>query len=106
MTNYSILLSSNAKRRLLEIIDYQTSQGQKSYGKQLVKQLLKEVKRLQPNPHIGQIEQLLQDRNITYRYLVFKDYKIIYSVHIENYLIRIADVFDTRQNPDKMENVY
>lgn len=46
-----------------------------------------------------QIEDLLIDREDDYRYIVCDNYKIIYSVDIELQLIKIADVFDTRQNP-------
>ena len=50
-----------------------------------------------------QIEDLLVDRDDTYRYIVCDNYKIIYSVNIALKLIKIADVFDTRQNPIKIK---
>lgn len=50
-----------------------------------------------------QIEDLLIDRENTYRYLICKNYKIIYSVDQKLKLIKIADVFDTRQNPTKIK---
>jgi len=64
---------------------------------------LNEPKKLIKNPFIGQIEDLLQKRENTYRYLIFKNYKIIYSVDQKMGFIKIADVFDTRQNPHKIE---
>jgi len=45
---------------------------------------------------------LLKDRKETYRYLIFKNYKILYSVDSQQNLIKVADVFDTRQNPKKI----
>ncbi|WP_288462381.1 hypothetical protein [uncultured Chryseobacterium sp.] len=51
---------------------------------------------------MGQTEFLLEDRIIPYHYIVESNYKIIYSVDEENQLIKIADVFDTRQNPKKI----
>jgi hypothetical protein len=54
-------------------------------------------------PLIGQKEELLKQREIHYRYLIFKNYKLIYSVDMENGFIKIADVFDTRQNPPKIK---
>ncbi|WP_394333456.1 hypothetical protein [Algoriphagus aquimarinus] len=54
------------------------------------------------SPLIGQEEEWLKDREIKYRYLLFKSYKLIYSVDIENGVIKIADVFDTRINPSEM----
>ena len=52
---------------------------------------------------MGQIEILLKERKTTYRYLIFKNYKIIYSIDPKKRFIKIADVFDTRQNPSKIE---
>jgi len=52
---------------------------------------------------MGQTEFLLENRIIKYHYLVESNYKIIYSVDEENQLIKIADVFDTRQNPKKID---
>ena len=52
---------------------------------------------------MGQEEELLKQREIHYRYLIFKNYKLIYSVDTENGFIKIADVFDTRQNPPKIK---
>lgn len=53
-------------------------------------------------PLIGQEEELLKHREIRYRYLVFKNYKLIYSIDELNKFIKITDVFDTRQNRVKI----
>ena len=50
-----------------------------------------------------QIEELLIDRKSVYRYIVCGNFKIIYSIDKELKLIKIADVFDTRQNPIKIK---
>ena len=52
---------------------------------------------------IGQEEELLKQREILYPYLIFKNYKVIYSLDMENGFLKIADVFDTRQNPAKIK---
>jgi mRNA-degrading endonuclease RelE of RelBE toxin-antitoxin system len=46
---------------------------------------------------------VIAGENDNYRYIVCGNYKIIYSVDIEEQLIKIADVFDTRQNPIKIK---
>jgi toxin ParE1/3/4 len=46
---------------------------------------------------------MLSERKFEYRYLVQGNYKIIYR--IEGNYIRIAVVFDTRQNPEKLKNM-
>jgi plasmid stabilization system protein ParE len=68
-----------------------------------VKGIINEPKKLLQSPLMGQEEELLKQREIDYRYLIFKNYKLIYSVDTENGFIKIADVFDTRQNPPKIK---
>ncbi len=53
------------------------------------------------DPLIGAIEENLQDLNQGHRYLVEGNYKIIYKVFQNN--IFITDLFDCRQNPQKMK---
>ena len=71
--------------------------------KKLVRGIINEPKKLIKAPLIGQEEELLKQRETEYRYLVFKNYKLIYSVDNQNGFIKIADVFDTRQNPPKLK---
>ena len=50
---------------------------------------------------MGQVEGNLVELNQKHRYIVEGNYKIIYIV-IDS-TIYITDVFDCRQNPDKMK---
>jgi hypothetical protein len=45
----------------------------------------------------------LKDRKFIYRFIVVRNYKIIYWIE-DNY-IKIASVFDTRQNPNKINGI-
>ncbi len=54
---------------------------------------------LQPNQ--GQSEPYLEHLNLGYRRLIEGHYKIIYRVIEE--IIYITDIFDSRQDPDKMK---
>ncbi len=54
-------------------------------------------------PFLGQTEELLNFRKENFRYLVEGNYKIIYWIDDE--IIRIVSVFDTRQNPEKLKNL-
>ena len=54
---------------------------------------------LQPNQ--GQKEPYLEHLNLDYRRIIESHYKIIYRVVGET--IYITDVFDSRQDPDKMK---
>jgi len=53
-------------------------------------------------PESGQIENSLNEMNEGHRYLVDGNYKIIYKKISEGILI--TDVFDTRQDPKKINN--
>ncbi len=98
-----IIWSEFAETQLDEIYEFYEKKASPGIAKKLVKGIINEPKKLIKTPHIGQEEELLQQRKIHYRYLVFKNYKLIYSVDAENGFIKIADVFDTRQNPPKLE---
>jgi len=65
-------------------------------------QLLDATKQLIKHPESGQIESSLSQLNQDYRFIVCGNYKIIYRI-LENQII-IFDVFDTRQNPIKMND--
>ncbi len=53
-------------------------------------------------PESGQIEETLLQLEERHRYLVESNYKIVYKKVKEGVLI--TDVFDTRQNPIKINN--
>jgi len=94
-----IIWSVFAETQLDEIYEYYEKKASPRVAKKLVKGIIDEPKKLIKTPQIGQEEELLKQRETEYRYLVFKNYKLIYSVDIQNGFIKIADVFDTRQNP-------
>ena len=98
-----IIWSEFAETQLDEIYKYYEKEAGSRIAKKLLKGIINEPKKLIKTPHIGQEEELLKQRKIEYRYLVFKNYKLIYSVDTENGFLKIADVFDTRQNPPKLE---
>lgn len=67
--------------------------------KKLVIEIAKETLKLTEQPEIGQEEELLLNNSKDFRYLIFKNYKIIYWINLKENWIEILDVFDTRQNP-------
>ncbi|WP_100616420.1 type II toxin-antitoxin system RelE/ParE family toxin [Confluentibacter citreus] len=98
-----IIWSEFAETQLDEIYEYYKEKASPRIAKKLLKGIINEPKKLIKTPYIGQEEELLKHRDFEYRYLVFKNYKLIYSVDAENGFIKIADVFDTRQNPPKLK---
>lgn len=92
-----------ALERLEYIFDYYKNKASDKVAKELVKRIVDKTILLETQPNIGQVEELLQDRKNKYRYLVEGNYKIIYWV--EKPFVKIATVFDCRQNPVKMREV-
>ena len=100
--NYKIIWSNFSEKQLDEIFIYYSKKVNKRTAKKIIKQILSEAIILETTPFVGQIENLLTERKISYRYLICNNYKIIYSIDENENLIKISDVFDTRQNPIKI----
>lgn len=91
-----------AIRNLKDIFDYYSTKASKQVAHKIRRQILKSSKQLINNPNSGPIEPNLQILNNNHRYLVSGNHKLIYR--IEGDEIIINDVFDTRQNPSKMND--
>ncbi|MBS9767548.1 MAG: type II toxin-antitoxin system RelE/ParE family toxin [Flavobacteriaceae bacterium] len=91
-----------AKLELREIFGYYKEEANLRVAKNLAKGIVQSTLRLSTQPYIGVKEPLLEDREQEFRYLVYKNYKIIYWHNKEKNRIDISDVFDTRQNPIKL----
>ena len=100
---FKIIWSEFAESQLDKIYRYYENNASSQIALKLIKGIINAPNNLLKESNIGQVEELLQERKIQYRYLVFKNYKLIYSVNKANGLIRVADVFDTRQNPTKIK---
>jgi plasmid stabilization system protein ParE len=92
-----------SKKELKNIFEYHKDIASLTIARKLVSGIAKETLKLKKQPLIGQEEDLLQSDSREFRYLVYKNYKIIYLVKLQENLIEIYDVFDTRQNPIKMK---
>lgn len=101
----NIIWSAFAETQLDEIYEYYKNKVSSRVATKLVKGIINAPRKLIKTPFIGQEEELLKERKTQYRYLVFKNYKLIYSVDEESGFIKIADVFDTRQNPPKIKRM-
>ena len=72
-------------------------------AKNLVNGIYNETLKLKIQSRIGQEEEFLKNRKQEFRYLVYKNYKVIYWINERENRIEINDVFDTRQNPTKIK---
>ncbi len=100
---FEIIWSEFAESQLDEIFDYYKKEAGVQIAQKHINAIIAEPLKLKNAPYIGQEEELLKQREIPYRYLVFKSYKIIYSVNETNKLIKITDAFDTHQYPPKIK---
>jgi len=98
-----IFWSKFAEDKLQDIFQYYKFKAGVKIAKKIINQIVEKTLILEQNFKIGQIEELLTGRKQEVRYLVSSNYKIIYYINFETIKIIIANVFDTRQNPVKMD---
>jgi plasmid stabilization system protein ParE len=97
-----VRITKPALRRLKEIGDYYRKEGNRSHIKKLQQGIREKSTLLSENPEIGQEEDHLKDLGQGHRYvIVARFYKLIYLIIAP--FIFITDIFDTRQDPDKMK---
>jgi len=97
-----IIWSDYAESQLDKIFEYYLENANYKVAKTIIEKIINEPNKLLFDPEICQKEELLKDRTEDYRTLICDNYKIIYSVDKKQSLIKIANVFDSRQNPKKI----
>lgn len=95
-----VLWTDTARYQLEDIFDYYKAKVSTKTAKNLVRKIIDKTLYLEVNPYVGQKEELLTERKYEFRYLLEGNYKIIYW--LDGKYVKIASVFDCRQNPDKM----
>jgi plasmid stabilization system protein ParE len=97
----NVVITKPAKESLLSIYNYFKSKGNEVYANRLRDSVIAKAKSLSMQHLRGQQEELLIPLNQNHRYIIVeKHYKIIYLVGTKN--IVVTDIFDTRQNPEKL----
>jgi toxin ParE1/3/4 len=94
-TNYAI-------NNLKEIYDFYWLNRSKKSAIKVKNSIFIATGQLINYPESGQIEENLKLGNNIYRYIISYNCKIIYRISSNE--IIIIDVFDTRKNPDKMND--
>lgn len=92
-----------SQNELKKIFSYYKEKAGEKTAQNIVKHIVKETLKLSKQTKIGQTEELLLGRNTEFRFVICKNYKIIYWINLELNQIEIVDVFDTRQNPLKLD---
>lgn len=98
-----IFWTNQAIEQLEEIFEYYKLTANITTAQKITKQIVDRTIQLESFHESGSVEQLLLNRRNKYRYLVEGNYKIIYW--IEEPFIKIATIFDCRQNPINIENI-
>lgn len=91
-----------AEDKLDDIYSYYSIKAGKRVAQKLIYGIVDTTIGIKKQPEIGQVEVYLKHKNQEFRYLVFNNYKIVYWINYEFGRIEIANVFDTRQNPEKI----
>lgn len=94
-----------AENKLEDIYGYYLIKVNKKVAKKLVNGIVDSTIGIEKQPEIGQVEISLKHRKQEFRYLVFKNYKIVYWINYDFNRIEIANVFDTRQDPEKINEI-
>lgn len=92
-----------AKDQLKKIFEFYKEKAGLKIAKQILKEIIKKTNGLSYFPKVGMIEEILKDRPQNFRYVISTNYKIIYWINNEEKRIEISDIFDTRQNPEKLQ---
>jgi Plasmid stabilization system protein len=99
----TVFWTESAINQLEDIFEYYKITTSTTVAQKIVNVIVDKSLVLEKQPQIGPIEELLKERKNLYRYLVEGNYKIIYWVEVP--YIKIAAVFDCRQNPVKMDSI-
>jgi len=96
-----VKFSIQAKNRLDSIYQYYVDTGLRKVGRTNRSKIISRTFILREYPFSGPVDEYAKSLGLDCRYLVEGDYKVIYSVQIDE--VRILDIFDTRQDPEKMK---
>ena len=102
---FKILWTDFAIGQLKDIFDYHLVKASPNIAQRLVQKIIDATIILENNPKAGRKEDLLKTRPQDFRFIIVKNYKIIYWIDYEFNTIFVAMVFDTRQNPKKIIKV-
>ncbi|HMN07015.1 MAG TPA: type II toxin-antitoxin system RelE/ParE family toxin [Flavobacteriales bacterium] len=93
-------VSEYAAARIADIWDYYAEEASERVADKITRKIVDDIEWLLDHPRGGQYEPLLERLGLGHRRKVSGNYKIIYRIVDD--LIFVSDVFDTRQDPEKM----
>lgn len=97
-----VFWTQSAEDKLQDIFNYYKLKVNAKVARKIVAEIVDKTINLSENPEMGSLESFLTSRPQNFRYLVSGNYKIIYYINWETNKIIISNVFDARQNPEKL----
>lgn len=91
-----------AEDKINDIFEYYKFKGGIAVAQNLVNGIIDVSLSLEFNAYGGQKEELLSNKNEDFRYSIFKNYKIIYWIDEHRQIVYVSNIFDTRQNSQKL----
>jgi plasmid stabilization system protein ParE len=98
-----VLWTDTAISQLEQIFYYYSHKANARVAEKLVNEIVTKSLLLEAFPESGQKEESLLGRKKQYRYLVQGNYKIIYW--IDEDLVKVANIFDCRQSPERIQQI-
>ena len=99
----SIYWTDFAKSQLKSIYEFHKQKVSSRIALKISLQIFEKVEKLSDFLNIGTIDENLINRPQDFRFIICKNYKIIYWLDKDKIRIEIFDIFDVRQNPIKIE---
>lgn len=94
---------SNEALHDLEILHDFLAQESVLAARRITENILTRTRQLETFPESGATQKLRKKSKTTYRYLVEGNYKIIYRYDQTLHAVFVETIFDTRQDPPKLE---
>ncbi|MGL4597970.1 MAG: type II toxin-antitoxin system RelE/ParE family toxin [Bacteroidia bacterium] len=91
-----------AEDRLRGVFDYYKVNASVDVALGIVAGIYEATNVLKDHPFIGKQEQLKIDSAVVYRYVIHKNYKIVYLINDLTDQVIILNVFDCRRNPKSL----
>lgn len=98
-----VILSPMAKKNINNIFDY-ISINSPQYAIETTQNIRSLIRKLEISPHLGRYVPELSDRR--YRELLYKSYRIVYSVYEDSNIIYIHFVIHSKRNFKSFYNTY
>jgi plasmid stabilization system protein ParE len=95
-----VRFTQTSRNRLKEIYQYYLDKSQREAGRKIGAKIRATIKRLIDFPYLGPEDEFSKSLGLEHRYLIEGHYKIIYRI-VDNEIL-VVEIFDTRQDPDKM----